>query len=139
VIYAYAQCNTSTTTYLDKTLEVVARSAEVTRVDAHLIDRLGSNHSYLGGEVYVGNDSSWATLLAQTIHNCGKCLALLATLRRKTNDRSTSSCYAHGLRYRLLDIGCRGVGHRLNGYRIITSNHYISDAYLVSTTTRKTI
>ncbi len=55
VVDAYAQRRAAAPAYLHQTLQLSRVVAEITRVDTHLVDRLGRYHRHVGREVYVGH------------------------------------------------------------------------------------
>ena len=100
--------------------------AEITRVDTHLVDRLGRYHRHVGREVYVGH---YGRRIAVGAHRRGYVCQrppLARALSRETHYRRAGIGYALDLRHGGRDIGRRRVGHRLYGYRMIRADRAAS-------------
>ena len=139
VIDANAQSNTSRAALLDQSLQTAIRRAVITRIDTHLIDRLGSDLRHLRDEVNIGHNGGRKALRAQLSHDISQILALARTLCREADNRSTRAIDTLDLRHACGGIVGVGVGHRLHGngcaiaYLDIADTHAITHATSIST------
>ena len=132
VVYAYAECNATLAALLDKSLQLATACAVVTRVYAHLVDRLSSDRCNLGYKVNVGNDSGRVALLAHLRYDVAQRLALALALRCKAHDGCSGIGYALDLCYACFHVGSRRVGHRLHRNRVVATNGCCSDFNLAT-------
>ena len=137
MVYTNTQRHATLSALVDKRLKLTTFGAVVTRVYAHFVDIVGSDRCYLRHKVYIGNNGCVVAITTQRGHNLGKGLALLFTLRREANNRSTRICYALDLSHRCSNICRCSVGHRLYGNGVVATNLCRADSNLQALSTRK--
>ena len=139
VIDTNTQSHTALATLLDQSLQTAIGRAIITRVDTHLIDRLGSDLSHLGNEVNISHNGGRETLRAQLSHDVSQVFALARTLSREADNRTACAIYTFDLSHTCGRIVGVGVGHRLHGNGCPTTDldaadtHATTCATLVST------
>ncbi len=90
-----------------------ARIDEVARIDAHLFNLFCCGKGRFGVEVDVGNQGDCVTGLTEAVPDFTHAFGFAHTLGGEAVDVGSRFCDAYGLGNGVIDVGCRGVVHRL--------------------------